>query len=216
MNTHTLYTIGHSSHSQEEFLNLLQAHGVDCVVDVRIVPASKYTPQFNKYELKSFLNSHGVTYLHFGDEFGARRTDCLDNEGQVNFEQAVNTKLFQQGVARLTKGLEKGYHISLMCSEADPLECHRFSLVSRYFHDHGYNVIHILKDATTATHSELEKTMIDAYRHSRKYHIPEIDQLFGSYTSADQIRDAYRYKNKESSYRQTTDNNHHYRLYYRM
>ena len=142
-----LYTVGHSSQSLEEFLTLLQRHGINCVVDVRSVPASKYAPQFNEESIKAFLKLHGIQYLPFGNEFGARRTDCINDEGQVDFEVAVTTPLFQQGVKRLMKGLERGFCIALMCSEADPLECHRFSLVSRYFHNQGIEVLHILKDA---------------------------------------------------------------------
>lgn len=196
-----LYTVGHSNQTLEEFLSLLQCHGVNCVVDVRSVPASKYAPQFNEESLKCFLKLHDIQYLAFGDEFGARRTDCINNDGQVDFEVAVTTPLFQQGAKRLMKGLEIGFCIALMCSEADPLECHRFSLVSRYFHNQGIEVIHILKDAELASHIEVEKRMVNEFLHSRKYHLAEVDELFGSYTAEDQLKDAYKLKNKEIGYK---------------
>ena len=201
MRGYRLYSIGHSSQTQEEFLALLTSFGINCIVDVRSVPASKYSPQFNQETLKWFLKSHGVQYLHFGDEFGARRTDSLDEDGQVNFELAVKTPNFQQGVTRLMKGLEKGFQIALMCSEADPLECHRFSLVSRYFYDQGLDVQHILKDGSLASHASLEKEMINQYLHARKYRLPEVDLLFGTYTAEEQRKDAYRLKNKEIGYK---------------
>lgn len=196
-----LYTVGHSSQSLEEFLTLLQRHGINCVVDVRSVPASKYAPQFNEESIKTFLKLHGIQYLPFGNEFGARRTDCINDEGQVDFEVAVTTPLFQQGVKRLMKGLERGFCIALMCSEADPLECHRFSLVSRYFHNQGIEVFHILKDANLASQGEVEKRMVNDFLHSRKYHLAEVDELFGTYTTEDQLKDAYRLKNKEIGYK---------------
>ena len=201
MAPHRLYSIGHSNQSQEDFLALLRAHKIDCVVDVRSVPASKHSPQFNMDEIRWFLKRNGVQYLYFGDEFGARRTDCIDDTGHVNFELAVQTANFQHGADRLMSGLEKGYHISLMCSEANPLECHRFSLVSRYFYEQGLDVQHILKDAELASHQMLEKQMIDEMLHSRKFHLSEVDQLFGTYTAEDQRRDAYRLKNKEIGYK---------------
>lgn len=201
MGTLRLYTIGHSSHSLEEFLSLLQRHGINCVVDVRSVPASKYAPQFNEESLRRFLKLHNIQYLPFGDEFGARRTDCINDEGQVDFEMAVTTPLFQQGAERLMKGLERGFRIALMCSEADPLECHRFSLVSRYLHNQGIEVFHILKDAELATQSEVEKRMVNEFLHSRKYRLAEVDELFGTYTAEDQLNDAYRLKNKEIGYK---------------
>lgn len=197
-----LYSIGHSNQSLEDFLGLLRMYGINCVVDVRSVPASKYSPQFNQENLKWFLKSHGVHYLFFGEEFGARRFDCIDEEnGQVDFERAIATPNFKQGVARLTNGLEKGFRIALMCSEADPLECHRFSLVSRYFYDQGLDVQHIMKDGKLASHDILEKEMIEGYLHSRKHHLPEVDLLFGTYTKEEQRIDAYRLKNKEIGYK---------------
>lgn len=201
MDNYRLYSIGHSSQSLEDFFNLLAVHGVNCVIDVRSVPASKYSPQFNQESLKYFLKSHEVQYLHFGDEFGARRTDCLDENEQVDFEKAVETPLFKKGVERVMKGLEKGFRIAFMCSEADPLECHRFSLVSRYFYECGIDVQHILKDASLASQADLEKEMIASFLHSRKYHLSEVDYLFGSYTEEEQRKDAYRLKNKEIGYK---------------
>ena len=187
-----LYSVGHSSQSQEEFLELLKRHDVNCIVDVRSLPASKYTPQFNEDALKSCLCRHGVLYVPFGKHFGARRSDCLKE-----------TEFIKKGVKEMKPqvNLQKGFCISLMCSEANPLECHRFSLVSRYFYDNGLDVQHILKDGELASHESLEKEMIDEYLHSRKPKLADIDQLFGSYTAEDQRRDAYRLKNKEIGYK---------------
>lgn len=197
----TLFTIGHSNLTQEELLAMLRTHNIECIVDVRSVPASKYTPQFNMEPLRTFLRQNEMEYLHFGEEFGARRTDCLDENGQVDFERVVSTPKFLSGVTRIKKGLDRGYRIALMCSEADPLECHRFSLVARYFHEHRVEVLHILKGAETASHQFLERRMIEEFMRSRKYHVPDVDELFGLYTVEDQRRDAYRQKNREIGYR---------------
>jgi uncharacterized protein (DUF488 family) len=206
MENYRLYSIGHSNQSLEEFIGLLNVHSINCVIDVRSIPASKYSPQFNQDGLKCYLKAHNIQYLHFGDEFGARRTDCLDENEQVDFEKAVETPLFKKGVERVMKGLEKGFRIAFMCSEADPLECHRFSLVSRFFYDNGVDVQHILKDASLASQAKLEKEMIATYIHSRKYHLSEVDYLFGLYTEEEQRRDAYRLKNKEIGYKPELQN----------
>lgn len=203
--SNTLYSIGHSNQTQEEFLALILVHDVNCIVDVRSVPASKYSPQFNLENIRSFLLANNVQYLHFGEEFGARRYDSIDKNGQVNFEMAVKTPAFISGALRILRGMERGYNIAFMCSEADPLECHRFALVSRYFHDTGIVVQHILKDAKLASHETLEKEMITTFMHSKKYHLPEIDRMFGTYTEEDQRRDAYRLKNKEIGYKQQSE-----------
>lgn len=195
-----LYTIGHSNHMLTDFLNLLLKYGIDCIVDVRSIPASKYSPQFNKETLQGFLRSYNMDYQFFGYELGARRNDSFNELGYVDFELTVQTALFQEGVHKLTPLLEKK-NIALMCSEADPLECHRFSLVGRYYHEEGLDVNHILKDATISSHEALEQEMIRDYLHSRRPLLPNIDELFGTYTAEDQRRDAYRLKNKEIGFR---------------
>lgn len=195
----TLYTIGHSNHSQEEFLRMIQEHHIDCIVDVRSLPASKHSPQFNQEALDSFLKYHQVNYQFFGKEFGARRTDSFNQQGQVDFELAVKSALFQQGVERI-QSLLASHHVTLMCSEANPIECHRFAFVARYFHNHEVCVQHILKDASLITHAQLEKEMINQYLHVRKPLLADVDELFGTYTAEDQLLDAYRLKNKEIGY----------------
>lgn len=195
-----LFTVGHSNGTAEELLRLLRLANVNCLVDVRSVPASSYNPQFNKDALSKFLRENGVYYLHFGEEFGARRSDSIV-DGQVNFERAVTTTAFLKGVERINNGLGKGFTISFMCSEANPLSCHRFSMVSRYFFDFGYDVFHILHSKDIKTHAELEETMIQSYLHKRNPLLREVDDLFGDYSKDDQRRDAYRLKNVEIGYR---------------
>ena len=197
----TIYTIGHSNHSQEEFLRLIQTHGITCVVDVRSMPASKHSPQFNQDAFEGFLKYHHINYHFFGREFGARRTDSYNQEGQVDFELAVKTDLFLQGVQRIHTLLER-HRLALMCSEASPLECHRFALVARYFHEHDFEIQHIMRDASLATHTQLENEMISQYLHARKPLLADVDELFGTYTVEDQLHDAYRLKNKEIGYQQ--------------
>lgn len=196
-----LYTIGHSNHSLERFLQLLQSYHVDCVVDVRSVPASNYNPQFNQEALDSFLQGKGITYVFMGHEFGARRLDSLDDTGQVDFEKAVDTDSFQQGIIRMQIILNDYQHVTLMCSEANPLTCHRFALVARYYNAHGFDVNHILSDGTSVTHKSLEREMVEQYLKAKKRVLPEIDELFGSYTATQQLNDAYRLKNKEIGFR---------------
>ena len=163
MNKPVIYTIGHSTHPIAYFLELLKTHHVNCVVDVRSMPASRFNPQYNKKSLTKSLNNHGIAYLHFGEEFGARQTDpaLLDNEGRVDFEKMRASAKFQQGIARLQKGCVSGYTIALMCSEAEPLHCHRFSMIS--FALTEFDVRHILKDKSLIEQVALEDQMLKVY-----------------------------------------------------
>ena len=205
---YTLYTIGHSNQGFEEFLEMLQSQKINVIVDVRSVPASKYTPQFNREPLQAALNRAGIHYMWFGEEFGARRTDSLDVDNKVNFEKAVQTLAFLRGTERVLNGLQKGYRISLMCSEAHPLECHRFAMVSRWFFEHDVDVQHIVRDEQGQTiavpHQTLQDEMVAEY--VRKKKIPQVQppDMFGENecTKEQQIVLAYRQKNKEIAYQQ--------------
>ena len=204
----TLYSIGHSNQSFEQFLEMLQSQGINVIVDVRSVPASKYTPQFNREPLQAALNRAGIHYMWFGEEFGARRTDALDADNKVDFEKAVQTPAFLRGTERVLNGLQKGYRISLMCSEAHPLECHRFAMVSRWFFEHGVDMQHIVHDDNGQTisipHKQLQDEMGAEY--VRKKKIPQVQppDMFGENecTKEQQIVLAYRQKNKEIAYQQ--------------
>jgi len=196
-----IYTVGHSNQTQEEFLNLLVTNGINIVADVRSVPASNYNPQFNQEVLSAFLLNHGISYQFYGKELGARRMDSINADGQVDFEQAIHSSLFHQGVDRILPQLTDN-NLAMMCSEANPLECHRFALVARFFHEHGVEVFHILKDTSLVSQQTLEHQMIAHYLHSRKPLLSEVDELFGTYTKEQQLADAYRLKNKEIGFRQ--------------
>lgn len=196
----SLFSIGHSNGTLDEFISLLHLTSINCVIDVRSVPASSYAPQFNKENISRELKKIGIFYIHFGEEFGARRNDSIVN-GQVNFEKAINTPNFKKGVERIKAGLDKGFRIAFMCSEANPLACHRFSLVSRYFYDNGTEVNHILHSKEIKSHLELETKMISEFLKKKNSKLQEVDELFGLYTAEDQRRDAYRLKNQEIGYK---------------
>lgn len=195
-----LYTIGHSNLTLEDFLSLLNTHCVNCVVDVRSVPASSHNPQFNQEPFGWFLREKNIDYQFLGKELGARRMDCINQDGQVDFERAIHTTMFQEGVNKLMRLLDTKT-VTLMCSEAEPLECHRFALVARNFHEHGVEVFHILKDASVVSHHSLEQKMVDTYLHAKKPVLAQVDELFGTYTAEQQLQDAYRLKNKEIGFR---------------
>ena len=211
-----IFTIGHTIQSLDDFYDMLQHYDVNCIIDVRSMPFSKYAPQFNKESLCLYLKSKSVLYAHFGKEFGARRDDCLQyvhngNEDfmQVNFELGVNTDNFKAGINRLDKALSQNRTIALMCTEANPLDCHRFSFISRYLYDNKYEIMHIIRDKETyeiqiKTHKELEYHKINDY--VRKGKLWDIDGLFSELNDEKKQREeAYRIKNREIGYKPTME-----------
>ena len=194
----SIYTVGHSTHELTYFLKLIQMHQVNCLVDVRSVAASSYNPQFNKDTLSVFLKDNGITYLHFSREFGARQTakELLDNTGQLDFEKVHHASHFKQGIERLKQGVAKGYTIALMCAESEPLDCHRFGMVSTALVRDGIDVLHIMKDGSVKTHHELEKELIKKYEKK----LPQSDIFTTSITPEEQLKVAYKLQNKDLAY----------------
>lgn len=198
MENPTIYTIGHSTHQINFFLELLNKYSVNCIIDVRSVAASSYNPQYNKEPLSNFLKKNNITYLHFSEEFGARHSDpdLLDEEGKVDFEKVRKSYSFKNGIERIWQGLEKNFVISLMCSESEPFDCHRFSMVSIALEKEGFDVKHILKDKSIKSNAQLENLLLKKY--DKK--LPKPDMFTPNVSLEDQLRVAYKLRNKEIAY----------------
>lgn len=151
-----IWTIGHSNHDSLKFATLLYDHQITAVADVRSHPFSRYCPHFNLRPLKTGLENNGVAYTFLGKELGARTSDdsCYDQEGRVLYRRLAESPEFQEGLKRLDKGLRLGYRIALMCSEREPLDCHRTVLVSHELIRRGYEVRHIHADSSVERHEQ--------------------------------------------------------------
>jgi uncharacterized protein (DUF488 family) len=155
-----LFTIGHSSHSIGNFLQLLKKHQVDAVCDVRSVPYSRHNPQFNREALKQELQGAGLSYVFLGKELGARSTnpDCYV-EGKVQYKCLAQQPTFGEGLARLNKGIDR-FRVAIMCAEADPLTCHRTILVCRELRSSDLEIEHIRADGSIETNCAAEKRLM--------------------------------------------------------
>jgi len=198
METPVIYTIGHSTHHADYFLELLREYAVNCIIDVRSVAASSYNPQYNEEPFKNFLKNNKIIYMHFAEEFGARQTDpnLLDDEGKLDFDKVRKSWFFKSGLERVWQGVEKGYVMALMCSESEPLDCHRFSMVSVGLQTDGFEVKHILKDKSVKTNKELETELMNKFEKK----LPQSDLFNPNITTEDQLKVAYRLKNQEIGY----------------
>lgn len=196
-----IYTIGHTKHKIEYFIYLLHQNKINCIVDVRSTPFSKFTPQYNKDILRKELNMKGIHYIHMGKEFGARRDNKLlyNEQGYLDFEKTRRDKDFLIGVDRLIDGCNKGFKIALMCTEKDPFDCHRSIMVSKGLVDRGFTIKHIIPESKIQTQEEIEKRLLDKYFENR-FQI-SMDSLLGEQISEQEmIEEAYRRRNKEIGY----------------
>jgi uncharacterized protein (DUF488 family) len=147
-----IFSIGHSNHSINKFLSLLENAEINMVVDVRSAPFSKLFPQFNQETLKKSLNDNSIGYLFLGDQIGGRSNDPDDYiDGQVLYKALAHKEAFKTGIERLKEGSAK-YRIALMCSEKEPLDCHRTLLVSEALATSDIPVGHIHADGTVESH----------------------------------------------------------------
>ena len=153
----SVWTIGHSNHPLDHFLGLLADHGVQVLVDVRSRPYSRYTPHFSRDALRDDVTNAGVRYLFMGKELGGRPADpsLYDEEGHVRYDAVSRTPDFAEGLARLRQGVAR-FRVALLCSEDDPIHCHRRLLVGRFLRDDGVSLLHIRGDGRIESEDVVE------------------------------------------------------------
>jgi uncharacterized protein (DUF488 family) len=159
-----LFTIGYSNHSLDKFVRLLEDNGIMVLVDVRTTPYSRYNPQFNKEHLANALSRHDIQYVYAGKFLGGRPSDPTCYKGQVlpaegadylhevDYEEIMKRPWFVQGVNRLLE-LADEQTTAIMCSEENPVECHRHHLIASYLMvEHPeLDVRHIRGDGTVVS-----------------------------------------------------------------
>jgi uncharacterized protein (DUF488 family) len=150
----TIHTIGHSSHDWQTFQRLLRHAEISVVVDVRSNPVSRL-PHFNRSALKERLSTAGVAYVFKGLELGGRR-----GGGDVpDYEQMAASPLFAEAITQVEEMAARS-RLALMCSEHEPLTCHRCLLVGRRLAERGNDVAHILRDGKIELHEDTEHRLL--------------------------------------------------------
>ena len=152
----SIWTVGHSTLTIEQFLVILSSFGVELLVDVRSFPGSRRYPHFNREKLQASLMAAGIDYLHM-PELGGRRKTRRDsqnvawrNESFRGYADYMETAAFREGIDRLIE-LAGGQRTAIMCAEAVWWRCHR-SLIADYLKAAGVNVMHILGESKSDEH----------------------------------------------------------------
>ena len=123
-----IYTIGHSTHSIEEFISLLKTYEIELLVDVRSYPGSNYMPQFNKENMEKWVPENGIEYMHMPSLGGRRKknhdideslVDGWRNTSFQNYAAYSLTKEYEEALGELIS-LEKEKRVCYMCSESVP------------------------------------------------------------------------------------------------
>ncbi len=197
-----IYTIGYSGFKLEGFISVLKSYNINGLIDVRSTPVSKYYTDYNKQELSVSLHKNEIAYRNYKYEFGARQTERkYYPNGYLDFELFAKSERFQEGMSRLISAMPYGFRFALMCSEKDPIFCHRAIMVAREFNERGVLAKHILANGSTCTQLDIENRLVDMY-------FPDRDQfsLFGSPLTWDEmVSESYIQQNKRIGYRLDQD-----------
>lgn len=213
-----IFTIGHSNHTIETFIELLHQHQVTALADVRSSPYSRRFPQFNQSALKTALKTANIAYVPLGDNLGARPRDrnCYI-DGMARYDLIAATEAFKVGLNRLIQGSEK-YQISLMCAEQDPIVCHRAILICPHLKNAGLEIYHIHKNGDLESNEDLENRVLkqnNLYKLSADlennikqlslFDLQPIQTLEKPLSRAELVEKAYQLQSEKVAYTETTD-----------
>lgn len=175
-------TIGHSNLPLDGFMAMLKTHNVTTVVDVRSVPFSRRFPWFSGRTLSERLQSKGIGYIMMGETLGGRPANpALYRNDIADYEAMAATADFHGSIDRLIADAGR-QRLCLMCSEREPLDCHRCLLVGRALVERGCTVGHILDNASVEPHAATEERLLATTRST--------DDLFGDRPA--RLAEAYR------------------------
>jgi uncharacterized protein (DUF488 family) len=162
-----VWTVGHSNRPAGELIAVLRAERIEVLADVRSQPYSRHNPQFRRENLKRVLEQAGLRYVYLGAELGGRppEPEFHDAGGHVRYDLVRESERFRRGLERLLTGAA-GYRVAIMCSEEDPVRCHRRLLITPALVQAGVEVRHLRGDGRVVAESELAGD-------------PEQDVLFG-------------------------------------
>jgi uncharacterized protein (DUF488 family) len=152
-----VFTLGHSTRSLGDFVQLLEAYGIERIADIRTVPRSRHNPQFNADTFAPALEAASVEYEPLKALGGLRRPrkDSLNtgwrNDSFRGFADYMQTEAFREGLGRLIE-MGRAKRVAIMCAEAVPWRCHR-SLVADALLVQGISTVEILSESSWREHT---------------------------------------------------------------
>jgi uncharacterized protein (DUF488 family) len=157
-----VFTIGYGNRSIDDFLAILELNGIECLVDVRSAPYSKYSPAFTKEALEAALDAKGIRYLFAGKELGGRPDDAgCYSDGKVDYDKVRTKEFYREGLDQIRRMHQRRDCIAVMCSELRPEECHRSKLIGVSLIEIGIPVSHLDENAVSRSQDEVIARITD-------------------------------------------------------
>ena len=152
-----LFTIGHSNHDILDFMKMLHRHDIRVLVDIRSDPYSRYASQFNKSDFQRHVEAAEIDYRYSGNRIGGKPTDqsLYTASGKPDYDKLAATEQFQSELDAILEIAERK-KLVLMCSEADPMGCHRGRIIAQVLRSRGVTVTHIMPDGSAAPTEQKE------------------------------------------------------------
>lgn len=210
MMSNTIYTIGHSNLTDENFLSVINRFGINAIADVRSYPYSSFNPQFNRKELEKLLTENQINYRFCGKKLGGRGTKAdRDVLGKVSYKKLASSQAFKAGLEFVRQGSRK-FKIALMCAEKEPLACHRTILIAKELLDPNFQVEHIVKKDNSDNfclddyciehhHPDTEERLLEKWKLSRD------EDLFNGCDDSDsrekRLKEAYERQENKIAYK---------------
>ncbi len=165
----TVFTVGHSNHDEERFLELLRGAGVEAIADVRVMPRSRRNPHFNAAALAASLEGAGISYATLGEQLGGRREPQPDSPNAAWKEDAFRGYADHLATGEFAAGLEMLQQLAetrrtaIMCAEGDWTQCHR-RLIADVLAVGGWRVVHIGPDGGPSDHELDPRAVVEGDR----------------------------------------------------
>lgn len=154
-----IYTIGHGRLTVSDLMRFLAVNIINTVVDVRSVPYSRFTPQFNKKKLERVFPDCDIEYRFAGEYLGGFPGGKKpESRAKTDWEALAATDRFKRGIRRL-KELAETRKIVLLCAEEDPHRCHRHHMISPALLKAGIRVIHLRHNGQKEAASEIQDSL---------------------------------------------------------
>lgn len=202
-----IFTIGYAGFKIDDFIKILKKYHINSLIDVRSMPFSKFHSEYNKPIFSKVLHDSGIIYRNYKKEFGARQDDRkYYPNGYLDFSMFTKSQVFLEGMDKIIKAIPLGYKFVLMCSEKDPITCHRNIMIAKAFYNNGISINNILSDGSIITQSDIETRLLDMY-------YPGRDQLslFAEQLSLEEmIQNSYKFQNEKIGYRINNNNEEDY------